>query len=144
MRGLFGVQDCLATAFAVSIHVGSAWRVRYPVCCMMVLLGEHLIPHSEGGCVLTSSDACAVPPDNIDVDFGEASGDPLCGLWSRIVDSSVLLNTMDAAYQPMAAQGQNWARKVHTLKGISLHCLSFLTCLQVNACCFNCTSTASK
>ena len=74
---------------------------------MMVLLGEHLIPHSEDGYVLTSSDAWAVPPDDIGIDLGEASKDPLCGLWSRTVDSPVLLNTMDATYQLMAVQSQN-------------------------------------
>ena len=109
------------------------------LCCMMVLLGEHLIPHSGGGYVLTSSDTWAVPPDDIfDIDLGEASEDPLCGLWSRTVNSPVLLSTMDATYQLMAVQSQNWARKVHTLKGNSLHCLTCLTCLQVNACCLNC------
>ena len=111
------------------------------LCCVMVLLGEHLIPHFENGYVLTSSDVWATPQDDIGIDLGEVSGDPRCGLWSRTVDSPVLLNTMDADYQSIVVQSQNWVRKVHTLKGISLNCLTCLTCLfclQVNACCLNC------
>ena len=99
----------------------------------MLLLGEHLIPHSGGGYVLTSSDTWAVPPDDIlaalDIDLFETSKDPLCGLWSRTVDSPALLSTMSDTYQRMAVQSQNWARKVHTLKGNSLYCVTCLTCL---------------